>query len=89
MPTAAKSHRNHGAADKGILLALLAYALLRSTFFFFFNSKECLLFSSSATLAHMLLLGIPFMASSFPAKGVLLLLFAMLLFLTNGAFILG
>ena len=43
--------------------------LPRSTFFFFFNSKECLLFSSSATLAHLLLLGIPFMASSFPAKG--------------------
>ena len=77
------------STDKGILLSLLAYALLRSTFFFFFNSKECLLFSSSATLAHMLLLGIPFMASSFPAKGILLLLFAVLLFLTNGMFIIG
>ncbi len=77
------------STDKGILLSLLAYALLRGTFFFFFNSKECLLFSSSATLAHMLLLGIPFMASSFPAKGILLLLFAVLLFLTNGMFIIG
>ena len=78
-----------GSSHKGILLALLAYALLRSTFFFFFNSKECMLFSSSATLAHMLLLGMPFTASTFPAKGALLLLLAILLFLTNGAFIIG
>ena len=74
---------------KSILLALLVYALLRGTFFFFFNSKECLLFSPSATLAHMLVLGIPFMVSSLPAKGTLLLVCAVLLFLTNGAFIIG
>ena len=77
------------SGSKSILLALLAYALLRGTFFFFFNSKECLLFSPSAALAHMLLLGIPFAASGFPAKGALLLLFGALLFLTNGAFIIG
>ena len=72
----------------GLLLALLAYALLRSTFLFFFNSKECFLFSSSATLAHMLLLTIPFSASRFPLKGTLRLLFA-ILFINNGAFIIG
>ena len=72
-----------------LLLAFLAYALLRSTFFFFFNSKECFLFSSSATLAHMLLLAIPFSASRFKAKGALLLVFAVLLFINNGAFIIG
>jgi hypothetical protein len=83
-------HRGASANNcAGLLLALLAYALLRSTFFFFFNSKECFLFSSSATLAHMLLLAIPFSASRFPAKGSLLLVFAILLFINNGAFIIG
>ena len=72
-----------------LLLAFLAYALLRSTFFFFFNSKECFLFSASATLAHMLLLAIAFSASRFKAKGALLLVFAVLLFINNGAFIIG
>ena len=73
----------------GLMPALAAYALLRSMFFFVFNSKECLLFSSSVTLAHLLMIGIPFAASSFPAKRTLLLIFAILLFLTNGAFITG
>ena len=73
----------------GLFPALMAYALLRSMFFFVFNSKECLLFSSSGTLAHLLMIGIPFAASSFPAKRTLLLVFAVLLFLTNGAFITG
>ena len=84
-------HRGVSANNNcaGLLLALLAYALLRSTFFFFFNFKECLLFSSSATLAHMLLLAIPFSASRFKAKGTVLLLFAILLFINNGAFIIG
>ena len=73
----------------GLLPALATYALLRSMFFFVFNSKECLLFSSSITLAHLVLIGIPFAASSFPAKRTLLMVFAILLFLTNGAFITG
>ena len=76
-------------SQAGLMPALAAYALLRSMFFFVFNSKECLLFSSSVTLAHLLMIGIPFAASSFPAKRTLLLIFAMLLFLTNGAFITG
>ena len=73
----------------GILPALLAYALLRSTFFFIFNSKECLLFSSSVTLAHLLMVGIPFVASNFPPKRTALLVFAILLLMVNGAFIAG
>jgi hypothetical protein len=75
----------------GFLWGLVAYLLLRSTFFFFFNAKECLLFSASITLALLLLIGIPFTASNLPdkAKGALLLLVAALLFVNNGAFIIG
>jgi hypothetical protein len=72
-----------------ILPALLAYALFRGVFFGVLNPRECLLFSSSATLTHMLMLGIPFAASSFPAKGVLLAGFGVLLFIVNGTFIIG
>jgi len=78
-----------GDKQAGILLAFLAYTLLRGMFFFIFNSKECLLFSSSVTLAHLLMIGIPFTASILPAKRILLLIFAGLLFGTNGAFIIG
>jgi hypothetical protein len=41
------------------------------------------------TLAHMLLIGIPFATSKFPAKGLLLAALALLLFTVNGAFIVG
>lgn len=73
----------------GLVPALATYAIVRGGFFFVFNSKECLLFSSSVTLVHLLMIGIPFAASSFPAKRTLLLIFAVLLFLANGAFITG
>jgi hypothetical protein len=73
----------------GLLLALLAYALLRGAFFLVFNSREPLLNSSAVTLAHLLIIGIPFAASSFPAKRSLLVVFAVLLFIANGAFIFG
>jgi hypothetical protein len=69
-----------------VLLALLAYALLRGAFFLVFIPWECLLFSSSVTLAHLLLIGIPFAGSRFPRKQGLLVALAVLLFITNGAF---
>ena len=74
-----------------IMLALLAYALVRAAFFFVFNSKENMLFSPSATLAHLLLLALPFAATSLPerAKLTLLGLLAALLFVNNGLFIVG
>jgi hypothetical protein len=74
-----------------IMLALLAYALVRATFFFIFNAKENMLFSPSATLAHLLLLAIPFAATSLPEKArvTLLALIAATLFVNNGLFILG
>jgi hypothetical protein len=71
----------------GLLLGLGAYALLRAIFFFIVYPYECLLFSSSVTLAHLLLLGIPFTASRFPAKSGLLAGIALLLFVTSGTFI--
>jgi hypothetical protein len=77
------------AAAASILLALLAYAVIRGVFFGILNPGECLLFSTSATLAHMLMMGMPFSTSTFPAKGLLLAVFAGLLFLANGAFIVG
>jgi hypothetical protein len=70
-----------------ILLALLAYAALRGAFFFAVYPYESLLFSSSVTLAHLLMVAIPFAASRFPAKQVLLGAVALLLVVTNGAFI--
>src|SRR5262249_38529280 len=73
----------------GILLALGVYALLRGAFVFIVFPSECLLFSSGATLAHMLMICVPFAASGFPAKRALLAGLAMLLFITNGAFIIG
>jgi hypothetical protein len=74
-----------------IMLALLAYAFVRAMFFFTFNAKENMLFSSSVTLAHLLLLAIPFAAAGWPdrAKVVLLALVAATLFVNNGLFILG
>jgi hypothetical protein len=74
-----------------IMLGLLAYAFVRAAFFFVFNAKENLLFSPSATLAHLLLLAIPFAATSLPesAKVTLLALLAALLFVNNALFIIG
>jgi hypothetical protein len=84
--------RRHGSrvdASSALLLALLAYALLRAMFFFVFVPKECFLFSNSATLAHVLIIAIPFAASPLPAKPVLLLALATLLFVANGVFVAG
>ena len=76
-----------GAA--GLLLAFGCYSLVRAVFFAVFNPYEPLLFSPSVTLAHMLILGIPFAASEVPMKPIWLGALAALLFLVNGAFIIG
>ncbi len=70
----------------GMLAPLAAYTAVRALFFFVFNPAEALLFSPAVTLAHLLILGVPFAASSFPAKRVLLAAFAVLLLLVNGRF---
>jgi hypothetical protein len=73
----------------GLLLALLAYALVRGLFFLVFIPYECILFSGSIVLAHLLVAGVLFTTSRFPAKQALLAGVATLLFATNGAFILS
>ena len=73
----------------GIIVPLVAYTVLRGAFFFVFNPGEALLFSSAVTLPHMLIIAMPFAASSFPAKPVLLAAFGVLLLVVNGSFILG
>jgi hypothetical protein len=78
--------RSWGAAT-GILVPLAAYSALRGLFFFVFNPAEALLFSPAVTLAHMLIVGLPFATSRLPAKQVLLAAFAVLLFIANGRLI--
>lgn len=72
-----------------LLLALAAYALGRAVFFFIFNPSEPLLFSPAVTIAHWLVLLVPFAASRFPAKRAVLGVLCVLLFATNAAFMLG
>jgi hypothetical protein len=73
----------------GVPHALAAYAVLRAAFFFTVYPGECLIFSASTTLTHMLLIAMPFAASTFPRKQALLGAFAALLFITNATFIIG
>jgi hypothetical protein len=71
----------------GIILPLIAYTALRGFFFFVFNPGEIQLFASTAPLPHLLALAIPFAASRFPEKRMLLTAFAALLFVVNAGFI--
>ena len=73
----------------GVALGLMAYSLVRGTFFFIFDPPEALLFTSSVTLAHLLIIAILFAAMHFPGKPVLLAALALLLFASNQAFIVG
>lgn len=82
-------YRGEAPGLAGILPGLLAFALLRGIFFLIFVPKESVLFSASAALAHLLMIGIPFAVSSFPAKRGLLAAAALLLFINNGTFIIG
>jgi hypothetical protein len=83
-------YRSDGIGDlAGVFFGLGAYALLRAAFFFAVYPGECLLFSSSVTLAHLLLIAIPFAASGFPHKEWLLAACPPLLLITNGSFIIG
>jgi hypothetical protein len=82
-------YRPQGTDLTGIIAALAAFALVRAGFFFLFNPQEALLFSPAATLAHIYLIAIPFAASRFPGKRLVLALFAALLFANNGAYFIG
>jgi hypothetical protein len=63
--------------------------VLRAAFYFTVNADEALVFSPPVTLSHILIVGLPFLASAFPAKRLLLAALAILLFVNNGAFIIG
>jgi hypothetical protein len=73
----------------GVMLGLSAFALVRGIFFLVLFPHEPVLFSPGVTLAHLMLLAIPFAASSFPWKRSVLAGFAALLFITNASFIVG
>ena len=83
-------YRARGLGDlTGVMLGLLAFALVRGIFFLVLFPHEPVLFSPGVTLAHLLLVAIPFAASSFPWKRPVLAGFAALLFVTNASFIVG
>jgi len=73
----------------GIMIGLAAYIFVRGAFFFILLPQEALLFASSVSFAVLLLIAMPFAASSFPRKRILLALVATALFLANGAFMLA
>jgi hypothetical protein len=73
----------------GVMLGLLAFALVRGFLFLLFFPHEAILFSSGVTLTHMMLLFVPFAASRFPWKRGVLAGVAALLFITNASFIIG
>lgn len=90
LPRYRPQYRDDGPnAISALLCALAAFTLLRGAFFFVFNPREPLLFSPAATLPHLLMIGIPFVASKLPAKHILLGVFAVLLIIANGTFIVG
>jgi hypothetical protein len=70
----------------GVYYALIAYAVLRAAFFLIYLPGDPMLNSPASTLAHLLIVLIPFALSRFPAKQPVLLAFAALLFLNNGMF---
>jgi hypothetical protein len=73
----------------GVAAGLAGYALLRGAFFLVVNPSECILYASGVTLAHLLLLAIPFGTSRLPGKRAILAACALLLLIVNGAFIIG
>jgi hypothetical protein len=74
-------------ADIAIVVALAVYILLRTTFFFVSLPGEHMLFAPSITLALLLIVGRPLMASAFSGTGYLLSALAIALLWANGTFI--
>ncbi len=69
-----------------VITALAAYALIRGTFFMIYLPGDPILNSPAVSLAHLMIVLIPFAASRFPAKRAILGAFAILLFFSNGMF---
>jgi hypothetical protein len=88
--TVLSRYRAGGFGDlTGVMLGLLSFALVRGFLFLLFFPHEPILFSSGVTLAHMMLVFVPFAASRFPWKRGVLAGIAALLFITNASFIIG
>lgn len=90
MIAAAFLFRDHGEKRPlltSIMLGLLAYAFARMAFFFLFLPGECLLYSPGVSLAHLLLIAIPFAASRLPYKEALTATVAICMLVTNALFI--
>jgi hypothetical protein len=68
----------------GILAGFAAFSFIRGAFFFVFDPAEPLLFSAPTTLAHLMIVLVPFAASRFPAKQWALAAFAALVAVNNG-----
>lgn len=79
---------SHGLA-RGLIAGLVAFVVVRATFFYLFNPNECLLFSPSVTIPHLMLIGVPFVASALPYKMAFLGLGGLMLFINNAIFIFG
>lgn len=79
----------HLGAAGSVLLPIAAFVLVRAIFFFIFNPLEAMLFSPAVTIAHWLVVLVPFAASRFPAKGGLLTALCVLMIATNAGFMLG
>ena len=73
----------------GVIVGLLAFVIVRGAFFYLFNPNECLLFSPSVTIPHLMLIGVPFVASALPYKSAILGLGGLMLFINNAIFIFG
>jgi hypothetical protein len=73
----------------GLAAGLAGYALLRAAFFLIVNPSECILYGAGVTLPHLMLLAMPFGASRLPGKRAVLAACVVLLFIVNGAFIIG
>ncbi len=68
----------------GIFTGLTAFSFARGAFFFVFDPAEPLLFSGPTTLAHLMIVLVPFAASRFPARHWVLAAFAALVAVNNG-----
>ncbi len=79
----------HLGPEASLLLPLAAFALARAAIFLVFNPFEPLLFSPAVTLAHWLIVLVPFAASRFPAKRAVLVVLCVLLIVANAGFMVG
>lgn len=77
------SRKKLPAASLGLVAGLFVYTLVRAFFFFLFDPDEALLYTPSVVLAHLVILAIPFAASSFRFKASAVTALAISVFILN------